>query len=612
MTDPNQPQPDGFPRQPIRRPAPRQPGRPADSPPTTGPLPMGPPPGSSPGGTPAPMPTPIPGQPTVPSFQPTPGAPGNQPKPAGPFQQPAGIVAAPDAGETYEKRGAKSPSLLPFAIAGGVCLLLLGIGLLAFLGTRGSDDEKKGSATASARSSGRTGRRNAVVQTPPRKRPFSRHVVEERDSKLDRVRTAIDEDEVLAQAAGVGGLPTGPDSGAASKSGGLVTGNDANVFDGELPDADDLNLDAMDTATDPEKPAVEDEEEGTGEEEPEERPDPFTDLPERVGLPKLAGSAAGADPITLGVVHLLESDDVSFALRHGDSALGPRGRFEMEPTDDSRKARATLKLSGGQALPVAQVGVENDELKFQWLADDATREADCLRNCSLLVTVDEQSRAITLREPEIIAPWKVDPLKGGATFERKLDSVPKSATLGVEILDLSDRFPAHTFVGSRRLQPSKGTRIRMQGPSKVDLFALDIRLRTTKTDAFSLMAKTVWPEGDKFNPKAIRSQAATIQVRKVALQNQLQSMPAGNRGLAKQQVTAMDAQIARYQELQDACDKMQGGGEIHFRVFMNFAGMESDLLTSKTGPAATADSPAVFSGIKEAAEQLDAEDPGEG
>jgi hypothetical protein len=279
----------------------------------------------------------------------------------------------------------------------------------------------------------------------------------------------------------------------------------------------------------------------------------------------------------------------------------------MGPTDESRKAQATLQLAGGQPQPVAEVGVDNNELKFQWLADDTTREADYLRNCSLLVTVGEQSRAMALRKAEIVAPWNVDPLKGGATYERKLDSVPKSASLGVEILELSDRFPAHTIVGGRRLPPSKWIPIKMQGSSKADLFTLDVRFRPAKTEEFSLEAKTSWPEGAKFDPKTMPNQMRELQARK----NRLMSLPPGSRAV-KQQMDAIDAQITRYQELQDACDKMAGGAEIHFRVFMSFGGLETDLLTTKAQATATADSPTVFSGLEEAAKELNAKDANEG
>jgi hypothetical protein len=225
----------------------------------------------------------------------------------------------------------------------------------------------------------------------------------------------------------------------------------------------------------------------------------------------------------------------------------------------------------------------------------------------LLATVGEQSRAMALRKPEIVAPWNVDPLKGGATYERKLDSVPKSASLGVEILELSDRFPAHTIVGGRRLPPSKWTPIKMQGSSKAELFTLDVRFRPTKTEEFSLEAKTSWPEGAKLDLTTIRTRVAGLRTRK----NQLQSLPPGSRAV-KQQIDAIDAQITSYQELQDARDKMAGGAEIHFRVFTSFGGLETDLLTTRAQATATADSPTVFSGLEEAAKELDAKDADEG
>lgn len=615
MTNDNPPQPDGFPRQPIRRPAPRSPGQSAGTPPPTGPLPMGPPPSSTPGGDPTPTPTVVPGQPAGPAYQPTPGVPVGQPNQAAQFGTAPPIIPPTAAveGKAHEDHVARSPNLLPFAIAAGVCLLLAAIGLLAFLATRGDHESQKGHETASVRTRKSNVKRPVVIRTPARKRNLPRQAVDKVDSELGRVPMAIDEDEVLARAADPDAVQTTSGAETGGKTNGLVLGGDDNAFDGELPNVDDLNVDGGDGATDVMEPP-EETEEGTEDEKeaPEERPDPFADLPKRVDVPKLAGSGGSAGPTTLGALHLLESDDVSFALRHGESAYGPRGRFVMRPTDESRKAQATLQLAGGQPTPVAEISVENDELKFRWLADDTTDEADYLRNCNLLVTVDDQARAVALRMPETIAPWKVDPLKGGATYEQKLDSVPKSATIGVEILELSDRFPDHTIIGGGRLQPTKWTPIKMQGPSKAELFTLDVRFRPTKTEKFALEAKTLWPEGAKFNPKAIRSRVAGLQARKLTMQNQLGSLPAGSRAAAKQQIDLIDAQITRYQELQNACDKMAGGAEIHFRVFMNFGGLETDLLTTKAQAPAAADSPAVFSGTEEAAKELDAKDPNEG
>lgn len=614
MTNDNQPEPDGFPSQPIRRPVPRKPGQPAGTSPTTGPLPMGPPPGSTPGGVPTPAPTPVPGQPTVPTYQPTPGMPVGQPNQAAQFGTAAPIVPAGGVvkGEARANRSTKTPGLLPFAIAAGICLLLAAIGLLAFLATRGDGESNKDNETAAVRARKSNVERTRVVRPPARRQSFPRRTVDSVDSELGQVSMAIDEDEVLANAVNPDGLRESPGAGMDGEVSGLVLGGDENAFDGKLPDADDLNLEGTDVATDPMEPP-EGAEEGTDEEEgPEERPDPFVGFPDRVDVPKLTGSAGSAGPTTLGTLQLLESDDVSFGLRYGESAYGPRGQFAMGPTDESRKAQATLQMAGGQPIQVAEVSVDNNELKFQWLADDTTREADCLRNCSLLVTVGEQSRAMTLRKPEVIDPWEVDPLKGGGTYERKLDSVPKSASVGVEILELSERFPAHTIVGGGRLQPSKWTPIKMQGSSKAELFTLDVRFRPTKTEEFSLEAKTLWPEGAKFSPRTIRTQVAGLQTRKLTLQNQLRSLPAGSRAAANQQIDAIDAQITRYQELQDACDKMAGGAEIHFRVFMNFGGLETDLLTSKARATGTADSPTVFSGLEEAAKQLNAKDADEG
>jgi len=494
-----------------------------------------------------------------------------------------------------------------------VCLLLAAIGLLAFLATRGGDEDEQGRQAAATQAKKSSVGRTQIIRTRPRRQTPARSTVEDVESGLGQVEMAIDEDDVLATAAAPDGLQGDSVARVDGRTGGLVMENDANAFDGKLPSVDDLNLDSTEDSSDPMEPEEGTEEEtGDGEEEPEDRPDPFAGFPDRVDIPKLTGSAGSASPTTLGALQLLESDEVSFGLRHGQSAYGPRGRFAMGPTDESRKAQATLQLAGGQPIPVAELSVDNNELKFQWLADDTTREADCLRNCSLLVTVGEQSRAMALRKPEVIAPWKVDPLKGGGTCERKLASVPKSASVGVEILELSDRFPGHTIIGGSRLQPSKWTQIRMQGPSKAVLFTLDVRFRPTKTQQFSLEAKTSWPEGAKFNPRTIRSQVAGLRTRKLALQNQLGSLPAGSRAAANQQIDAIDAQITRYQELQDACDKMAGGAEIHFRVFMNFGGLETDLLTSKAQATATADSPTVFPGLEEAAKELDAKDADEG
>lgn len=614
MTNDNQPQPDGFPRQPVQRPAPRQPGQPAGTPPTTGPLPMGPPPGSAPSGVPAQTPAAAPGQPAVPTYQPAPGVPveqPNQPNLAGQLGVTPPIAPALGAVEAKprEDRGTRAPSLLPFAIAAGVCLLLAAIGLLAFLATRGDDEGKEGRQTATTQAEKSSVGRTQVIRTRPRRQTYARRTVEDVESGLGQVEMAIDEDEVLATAADPDGLQGDSVARVDGRTGGLVMENDSNAFDGELPNVDDLNLDSTGDSSDPMEPEQGTEEDtGDEEEEPENHPDTFAGFPDRVDLPKLTGSAGSASPTTLGALQLLESDDVSFGLRHGESAYGPRGRFAMGPTDESRMAQATLQLAAGQPEPVAEVSVDNNELKFQWLADDTTREADCLRNCSLLVTVGQQSRAMALRKPEVIAPWKVDPLKGGGTYERKLASVPKSASVGVEILELSERFPAHTIVGGARLQPSKWTPIKMQGSSKAELFTLDVRFRPTKTEEFSLEAKTSWPEGAKFNPRTIRTQVAGLQTRK----NQLGSLPAARRAAVQQQIDAIDAQITRYQELQDACDKMAGGAEIHFRVFMNFGGLETDLFTSKAQATGTADSPTVFSGLEEAAKELDAKDADEG
>jgi hypothetical protein len=311
------------------------------------------------------------------------------------------------------------------------------------------------------------------------------------------------------------------------------------------------------------------------------------------------------------VVHKLESDDVTFELGGASEALGSKGRFGVQRTEEPSAARVLVELTGSgggrQVLPVARLAVEDEQLMFQWLADDAMPEAEYLGNCSLVVTVADQSKALPLREPEIVAPLKVDVMKRGASFKKRLKAVPRSSSLGLEIAELSNAFPSHTFVGGPRLQPQTKKVIKLKGDSGQELLSLHLEFKAKRGGEMSIVVKPIGTDGQAFQLQKALAQVPTLQAQKMALQTQFQTFRGAARKAAKPQfdrrMEAVDLQIAHYMELEEVCQRLRSGAAIHFRVFLDVGGRELDLLATKpdgqTGTDTTADSSGAEENAKE-------------
>jgi len=528
-----------------------------------------------------------------------------------PVSAPAKPVSAPAGKDDRVGRSGAPAGLLPLAVAAGACLLLAAIGLLVFLATSG-DGEGPGNETASGQRQERRSTSLPASKEPTFRPQPKRRVVEGIDSALGELPVDFDDDEVFAQA----GPNNAVDMGGqlkplvADDSDDVARVDGGNVFADRMPDADDLELDGTDSVDEAEEATETPEEEA--EEEPVERPEPFTEMPDRVSLPRLPASADQAAAVPIGVVHKLESDDVTFALGGASEALGSKGSFGVQREDEPSAARVLVQRAGSgggkQVLPVARLAVENEQLTFQWLADDAMPEAECLSNCSLVVTVADQSKALRLREPEVVAPLKIDVLKTGASFKKRLKAMPSSSSLGLEIIELSDAFPDHAFVGGPRLQPSTKKVIKLKSTSGQEMLSLHVNFLAKRGGEISIVAKPIGTDGQVFQLQKALAQAPALQNQKQLLQAQYQAFRGAARTAAKprfdRQMEAMDLKIAHFMELEDVCQQIRGGGAMHFRVFLDVGGREIDLLTTKPDAQAGTDATGLFSeAVKDAEEK---------
>ena len=604
MTSDHEPNPNGFPGQPYKRPTPRPKGPSPRGDEQPGPLPMGPPPGAVPSPGPVGPPQPLPGQPAPapmapqPGVAPVPAPPGAVPGPPA-TAVPSGAVApqistgppaplaapAPVVQSQVDEDRASRAALTPLLVATGACLLLAAIGLVAFFAIRDRGD-RRGHQTAMARARQPGLVKTAVSEGRAADEPARPRVVDRIDSDLERVPLAIDRNDVLDRAER-GELDEA--TGRPGSVGGAAVIRGDEVFDGRMPDADDLDGDAADLpdgsgesgSDEPEAPAEE-----PGAEEPAvERPEPFTEMPDRVALPSLAASADQAQPTVLGAVHKLESDEMTFALVGAREALGGEGRFAIERDEEPDAARVLLSAHGQAPVAAARFFLTDEALNFQWLADEGTPEADYLRNCKLVVSVADQSKAIALRKPEVVAPLTVDVTQGVASCEYKVHAVPRSAKLWLEITRLSDAFPAHTFSGGRRLRSSGKTTVKLTSASQAELFSLHILFSASRRGTVTVSARPIGTNGKLFDAKKIGAELAALQSRKQIMEAQFQALPSRNRTLAKPQfdreMAALDARIAYCLELEEVCQRLRDGGAIHFRVFASLGDRELTLLTTE-------------------------------
>jgi hypothetical protein len=143
-----------------------------------------------------------------------------------------------------------------------------------------------------------------------------------------------------------------------------------------------------------------------------------------------------------------------------------------------------------------------------------------------------------------------------------------------------------------------------------ELLSLHLTFSAKRGGEVSLVAKPMGTDGEAFQPQTIPTHLAALQRQKQVLQAQYMAVSGPARTIAKpefdRQMAAADAKIAHYRELENVCQELQGGGAIHFRVFMDVGGRQIDLLTTKGDERAAADPAAISS---EGDEETDQQPP---
>ncbi|OHB73409.1 MAG: hypothetical protein A2V70_11640 [Planctomycetes bacterium RBG_13_63_9] len=191
----------------------------------------------------------------------------------------------------------------------------------------------------------------------------------------------------------------------------------------------------------------------------EETGDPFRELKPAVNLPALPGTdpsqAGPSDSISLGSLHVPEDGSAKITLEGGKDAVKGSREFTIEPGDGSNWTihlnRQVRPPAESERIDVAQIRLDDAELRFQWLKPADQGRADCLRNCGLWITVGEEGQWLPFAMPKEVEPLVVDFDDGRAAISLPAERwMPKAGDLRLKITTLEGPFPKHAF------QPADG------------------------------------------------------------------------------------------------------------------------------------------------------------
>lgn len=171
-------------------------------------------------------------------------------------------------------------------------------------------------------------------------------------------------------------------------------------------------------------------------------PDPLAKLAKAIDLPDPTQENL-AQEVPLGRLTLKEEDVCQLTLAEPET--DKPGQFQLAPVEGEKHTwqlcRNAQAGSAGGDEALGRFSFRDDELRFQWLQAAVGVSVEDLRNCLLKVELNEKSRGVRLRTPQILPVITVDLDK--SLFRIPLDDLklPDAKLLKMELVDY-EGFPA--------------------------------------------------------------------------------------------------------------------------------------------------------------------------
>ncbi len=349
----------------------------------------------------------------------------------------------------------------------------------------------------------------------------------------------------------------------------------------------------------PDKPEMKEPDKGP--QEPGKQPDkpenkdPFGQLATAVDLPLLRANpspdAQPGVPVSLGELRLEPNATCEIELKSGQNAVPGKRHFALDRDGDGHSWLIRLDSDGNQDTDVqqtdlARIWLDKQTLKFQWLNGAGRARGNYLRNCGLLVRVDEQTRWLPLCQPKTVDPPVLD-LDGGVTRASLplAGWMPKVGKLRLQVTGLEGPFPEHAFKPPDGISEKGLVEVLLSG-DKLPGVVLHVRL-ASRGRAASVELTGFYQLADQVRQPFQSAEAMRLTRKFYAMQKLAENArdklrredprwPDLNR-----RVELLKEALEQLAALRDLYHQIHRRGKIHFRVFRPVGDRQIELFTTK-------------------------------
>ena len=334
---------------------------------------------------------------------------------------------------------------------------------------------------------------------------------------------------------------------------------------------------------------------------PAKEKDPFRQWANAVDLPVLRvnGGADGQSgaPFSLGTLQLEPNAVCIVELKGGKDAMPGNRRLALDRDQGGHAWLIRLDAddeqgADDQGTDLARLWLEEQTLKFQWLSGAGRARGNCLRNCGLLVGVDQQSRWLPLSPPKAVDPLLLD-LDGGVARISlpTAEWMPKIGTLRLQITGLEGPFPQHTLKPADGISENGRVEVLLSG-EKLPGVRVQVGLVGRGRGA-SVEVTALYQLADRVQRQFKAKEAVRLSGEFYVLQNRWQSTldklseKDPRRPDARRQVDLLKEALEQLKALGDLYQQIHKKGKVHFRVFRAVDDRQIELFTTKpTTPGA--------------------------
>ena len=332
---------------------------------------------------------------------------------------------------------------------------------------------------------------------------------------------------------------------------------------------------------------------------PAKEKDPFRQWAKAVELPVLRANGGGDGQagvaVALGTLQSEPNAVCIVELKGGKDAVPGNRHLTLDRDQGGNVWLIRLDAddeqgTDGQRTDLARLWLEEQTLKFQWLSGAGRARGNCLRNCGLLVGVDQQSRWLPLSPPKAVDPLVLD-LDGGVARISlpTAEWMPKIGTLRLQITGLEGPFPQHALKPADGISENGRVEVLFSG-EKLPSVRLQVGL-IGRGRAASVEVTALYQLADRVQRQFKAKEAVRLSGEFYVLQNRWQSTldklseQDPRRPDAKRQVELLKEALEQLKTLGDLYQQIHKKGKIHFRVFRAVDDRQVDLFTTKTTTA---------------------------